>query len=235
MIVDRLEDTLNGGFAGLYGEVVTDDVYNLKTLEWAPDVIFDIGANVGVFTRHARSVFPDALVVSVEPDYENFTHLKKFTEVDDKMTFIRGALGSGGQVFHQRGALNGAHEVYFTTGLGYAEDEVLEGVGEDGIFDESEVSSWTLPQIISPFLKDGRKYLLKLDCEGGENSIWSDEAGMDLVRAMDYIVIELHNHALHGGHREEVISETRAALQTLEATHDCHLEHVNYYAMRKDI
>ena len=38
-IVDHLNQTLNGGYNGLYGEVVTEDCYHLKTLDFVPEMI----------------------------------------------------------------------------------------------------------------------------------------------------------------------------------------------------
>ena len=75
----ELENTLNGGYNGLYGEVVTEDCYRLKTLGFVPDVIFDLGANIGVFTRYARDMFNNAKIISVEPNLDNFENLKTFS------------------------------------------------------------------------------------------------------------------------------------------------------------
>jgi FkbM family methyltransferase len=45
------------------------------------DVVVDIGAHIGYYTIHAaKSVGPDGLVVSVEPDPRNFELLKKNVE-----------------------------------------------------------------------------------------------------------------------------------------------------------
>ena len=66
----KLEESLNGGYKGLYGEVVDRDEYHLRDLadvvsindpkfihdpghprgfNFIPDVVIDLGANVGVF------------------------------------------------------------------------------------------------------------------------------------------------------------------------------------------
>ena len=68
MVVEKLEQTLNGGYNGLYHEVAVADCYKLRTIKFTPNVFIDIGSNVGVAARLARELFPNALIVCVEPE-----------------------------------------------------------------------------------------------------------------------------------------------------------------------
>src|SRR5579863_5011692 len=120
-IVDRLEDTLNGGYGGLYGEVVTEDTYGLRKVVGGIGLVLDIGANVGTFTRFARELFSNAFIVAVEPDPENFIHLQKFTNTYG-IKFLNNALGHG-RMWKQMNAPNGAHESYLPVGMGYNDSE----------------------------------------------------------------------------------------------------------------
>lgn len=228
MIVDNLQDTLNGGFNGLYGEVVTEDNYRLKTLRFVPDLIFDIGANVGIFARYARSLFPDAKIICVEPDEENFIHLKKFTQ-DDNIVFINKALGKG-DIYHATTAANGSGECYLSTGLGYPENEIHTASN----LEKSFIETIMLDELISTFYKPGMKSLLKLDCEGAENVIWQHKESMKALKQMDYICAELHFYALRGGDvYDEVQEVTHKALKSFEKTHECELNHIHFYATKK--
>lgn len=228
MIVEKLTDTLKGGYAGLYAEVVTEDTYKLKSLGFIPDLIFDVGSNVGIFTRYARSLFPNALIVSLEPNEENFAHLKKFTK-DDNTIFIHKALGKG-PIYHATTAANGSGEVYMSTGLGYPENEIHTATN----LEKSFVESIMIDELINTYLKPGMKVLLKLDCEGAENCIWQHKSSMKALRQIDYICAELHFYAMHGGTVYDEMKEvTHKALKSFEDTHDCELNHVHFFAKKR--
>jgi FkbM family methyltransferase len=226
-IVEHPSQTLNGGYGGLFGEVVTEDCYGLKKLDFVPDVIFDIGANVGIFTRYAKSLFPKAFIVAVEPDPENLIHLKKFTQLDN-MVVISAALGTG-QIYHATGAANGAHEVYISKSLGYSTKE-LEG---NACMKPSEVFSVSLADVFHPHVQRGDKILMKIDCEGGENCLWEDPESMALLSLVDYIAMELHYHGAHGGETERVREVTDNAINSLVETHYIERDHIYVKATKR--
>ena len=233
-IVNRLEDTLNGGYGGLYGEVVTCDTYRLRQMEFKPDIIFDIGANVGIFSRFARSLFPNARIIAVEPDPENAAHFRKFTQ-DPNTHLMEYALGSG-QIFHGTTAVNGAHETYLSVGgLGYPDKLVREATAAaaSNIMVLSNVPSLLLTEILEQYWKPGTKALLKVDCEGAENCIWQHKPSMKALSQIDYIAMELHDYALTSDDRVKVLEETNKALHALEQTHICTREGVNFWATKK--
>lgn len=223
MIVDRLEDTLNGGYGGLYGEVVTEDTYGLRKIKEPIDVILDIGANVGCFTRFARELFPNAVIVSVEPDPENFIHLKKFTNQDDKMFFINRALGVG-EIFKRLGAPNGAHESYIPKGMGYNDE-----------YEPTLIKAITIWELTGNFVYKGQKSLIKIDVEGAENCIWNDKDSIGALQTFDYIMLELHFCVEIGNHAaiKEMAESTIKGIMELTKTHDCHYDHIYFYATKK--
>lgn len=232
MMQDKLENTLNGGYAGLYGEVVTEDIYRLRSVRFRPDLIVDIGANVGVFTRFARSLFPDAKVVAVEPDPENAAHFRRFTPTLNVM-LMEYALGSG-TIFHGVGAVNGAHETYLSTGLGYPEKLMHQAVEAKKGLEISNVPCLLLSEILCPARwTPGMKTILKVDCEGAENSIWNHEPSMEVLRQMDYVAMEVHSYALTGAELPSVVKATREALDSLKKTHRCEQEGIYFWATKK--
>jgi FkbM family methyltransferase len=225
--VNILEETLNGGYHGLYGEVVTCDTYRLKQLQFVPDIIFDVGANVGIFSRYARTLFPKALIVALEPHPENLLYFCKFTK-DSNLILIPKALGRG-VIFRCTGAANGAGESYLSAGLGFTAQEIVNAPNVRS----TTVGPITLSTFILPYLKPGMKSLLKVDCEGGENSIWGDSKSMQVLWRMDYICMELHDYSLSGAGRIKVQSATAAGLSCLESTHTCERDGVYFWAAKK--
>jgi len=65
------------------------------------EVIFDVGAHIGIYTlRSAKMVGKEGLVVSFEPDEENFHLLRKNVEINGfkNVKLIKGALGKKNEV-----------------------------------------------------------------------------------------------------------------------------------------
>lgn len=239
-----LEESLKGGYNGLYGEVVTSDVYHLrdvadivsindptyihekghpKGFNFIPDVIFDLGANVGIFSRYARTLFPNALIISIEPDASNCEVFRSFTN-DPKIVLIQKAIGKG-KIFRCGSAINGAMEVYISEGPGFSAKDLK----HQSATDIDSVMLTDLETYITP----GDKVLLKLDIEGNETVIFSDKESMDLLRTFDYIAVELHYYASDGDKRDKVINQTAEVLESLSATHNIRYDHIYFYATKR--
>jgi len=231
MIPRTLEESLNGGYPGLYGEVVTCDMYHLRQVTFQPDVIFDIGANVGVFSRFARELFPKAHIVAVEPHPQNLEVFKQFTH-DSNLSLVEAALGRG-PVFRATTAVNGAHECYLSAGLGYPL-EVMENAVRNGLgLEASMVPVVTVRDLVWRFWKPTMKALMKIDCEGGENAIWDDPPSLVALSLMDYLCLELHDYAISGNEVEKVREVTTQVLCWLAQTHDCQRDGVYFWATRR--
>lgn len=224
MIVDRLEDTLNGGYGGLYGEVVTEDTYGLRKITEDVRLIIDLGANVGTFTRFARELFPLAFIVAIEPDEENYTHLKKFTPANDRTLFMNRALGHG-TIWKHKEASNGAHESYLPVGMGYKDSE----------YETTSVKGIMIDEIVDIFPPIRDKSLIKIDVEGAENCIWDHKPSMLALARFDYIMLELHYCTKLCDHAaiKEMAESTVKGIMELTKTHHCHYEHIYFYATKK--
>lgn len=239
MIVDKLKDTLNGGYQGLYDEVVTEDCYRLKSLKFVPDVILDIGANVGVFARYARSLFPEAWIISLEPDPENAAHYRKFTYTrqEDKISYrrlilVEKALGKG-PLYHGLTARNGSGETYLSAGLGYPAAGMEKEVFSGGSLERSGIPVVALWELVQTFGRENGKHLIKIDCEGAENSIWSDTRNMAVLAMMEYIAAEIHFYALNSEEHPKVLRQTANALDLLKRTHHVDLQGVHLWAAKR--
>jgi hypothetical protein len=56
-------------------QVFLDAQYDIPLKK--PRVIIDAGANIGLFTLLMKNKYPEAKIISIEPDHENFAALKK--------------------------------------------------------------------------------------------------------------------------------------------------------------
>lgn len=231
-MVDKLEEY--HWYNGLYHEVAIEDCYGLRGIEWVPDVIFDIGANVGVFSRYARSLFPDVKIIAIEPDPENCELFRRFTS-DNNTILLEMAIGDK-PVWRHGGAVNGI-QVYTSPGIGYPIEEMEEmrsNKNETGYMEETSVPTILPAELIQRYVIDGQKVIMKIDCEGGENAIWPDKQSLEKMKTIDYLVIELHWYANHGGElQDEVVSSTVNALITFKETHNFTLTNILFKANKK--
>ncbi len=228
-MIEEMKDLLNGGYNGLVGEVVTEDVYRLKTLDFMPEIFLDFGGNIGVVARYARTLFPKAKIVSVEPNKDNCEVFRKYTN-DDNTILIEKAFGMG-DLWRCNNPPNGAHEVYLSEGLGYPKEDLISMRG--GRVDKSNVQTVMPDEIINTYLKDGMKSILKVDIEGGENIIWGHEPSMEAMRKADYICMEIHQYSLTDKGFSEVRQKTFEALASFIPTHKCEWVGVNFYAYKR--
>jgi FkbM family methyltransferase len=149
-------------------EVAIDDVYRLHTYA-NPEVIVDVGANIGAFSILAAHYYPHAKIYAFEPEPANFEILKKNIALN-KLTNIVPickAVSSkeGKATFYLSGTANhGMHSL-----------QDFQSKGQ-----KIEVETTTLNSL-------GHIDILKLDCEGGEYEIL--ENGVNARR----ILMELHD------------------------------------------
>lgn len=231
--LDKLKSAeLKRDYLGLYGEVVTCDTYKLKQLRFVPALVLDIGANIGIFSRFARQLWPQAKIVAVEPHEANCEYFRVMTH-DPNTTLIQKALGRG-KIYHGlTSVLNGSGETYLSAGLGYPEKRMQEEFQTSGRYVPSTVPTLMLSELAEAYWRPGMKTVLKVDCEGAENVIWGHKPSMDVLRNMDYLAMEIHYYALDGALHPEVVEQTQAALKSLEATHVCFLEGVHFWATKR--
>lgn len=231
-MIEKIEDSLNGGYDGLYGEVVIEDVYKLKSVQFIPDAIIDLGANVGIFTRYARELFPNALIISVEPNEENFKVLTYFTEINNWVP-LNMAIGKG-QLWHNLGAANGSGESYVSSGIGYGGEEMESAERKGNGVEKSEIKT-TLPSaLIQQYVTPGQKYLVKMDIEGGEHAVFQDKESIEVLKNADYVCGEFHLYALSAGKMyDEVVQKIGEFISELMKTHLVTLNNMDFTATKK--
>jgi FkbM family methyltransferase len=143
-------------------------------------VIIDGGANIGLFTVRMKSFFPDARVICIEPDVDNFETLRRNVAPYADVTCEH----SG--IWHSNKRL----KVYDKNnsgkwGLIVEEDE------ENGNVDAVSIGDLMEKHNID------RVNILKLDIEGSEREVFSSNFDKWLPR-IDMLVVELHDRNNEG-------------------------------------
>lgn len=225
-MLNKIEDSLNGGYGGLYSEVVVEDTYKLKQLNFIPTVIFDVGANIGIFSRYARSLFPEALIVSIEPNPSNIEVFKQFTN-DSNLILIEKAIGNG-KVWHGLTARNGSGETYLSAGVGFVESEM----NEIETLEDSGIETIKLSEIINQYVKEGYNFIVKLDIEGNEHVLFFDEIELSALKKADYLCAEIHKYSLTARDWQEVQDKTDEVLQSFSTTHNIEIDGVHFFAAK---
>ena len=162
--------------------IVLQDLYRIRGYGQDHfELILDIGANIGIFSVYAKTMFPDARIVAVEPSHEALEMLKKNTalfeiEIDER------ALGTGEPLYQKD------RTMLFNSRF------VPQDVEGGGTY---SVETASLEQIFTDhacFLS--RPYLLKLDIEGGERYLLGHIGSETVLRHARQISMELHFRSL---------------------------------------
>jgi FkbM family methyltransferase len=146
-----------------------------------PNLILDLGANVGFSTAYFLSIFPKARVVAVEPDERNLIVCKaNLSPYGDRVKILHGAVWSRPATLQLlKGAFRDGRE--WATRVSEPIEEVQTSVG---------VQAWDIGSLIelSGF---STVDLLKVDIERAELAVFGESAGSWLHKIRN-ICIELH-------------------------------------------
>ncbi len=168
-----LDDDEQGGVAKLVCMEIEKD-YRPDEIDFQPgDIVLDVGAHVGVVSCYLAKKYPFLTIFAFEPNPINFERLKWNIRQNEVkvMPFNLAVTGDG------RDLLIGGDHTENTGGFS------MWGTGPDMY----EVESITLPDFMERYGIE-RVKLLKLDCEGAEYEILTE----DLAKKCDYIRGEFH-------------------------------------------
>jgi FkbM family methyltransferase len=163
------------GDIDIFYEVFWKKVYDLKTSATF-NCIIDLGANIGLSAIYFSTIFKEALIISVEPDPDNYNLLLKNCEGDiraKKIAPLHAAVYSRNTELY----LNKSRNAYNST---------VSEVGDQhnyvqGISIEKLCFDYGIKKID----------LLKIDIEGAEEVLF--ETDYEWLRLVDKIIIELHS------------------------------------------
>lgn len=166
-------------------KVLVNQEYDFQ-VESPPEVIVDAGANIGLATVYFANKFPDAKIIAIEPEKENFRILQMNVERYKNVVAINAALWNG------NGRIN-----LFDPGLGswgFATESAGATDTQPAVFSQA-VESMTLDRLIANWsLK--MIDILKVDIEGAEKEVFEGSpAWIGNVRS---VIIELHEHLKPG-------------------------------------
>jgi FkbM family methyltransferase len=155
---------------------IVEEYACLLDLSPAPQVILDLGANVGYSSAYFLSRFPNATVIAVEPDPGTFECCRKNLEpYGDRAKLILGAIWS------ERSRL-----VLSRCNFGDWATQVRKTEGQE----ETPVEAWDVPSILES-ARCEHVDLLKVDIEWSELAVFDSSSAAWLPKVRN-ICIELH-------------------------------------------
>lgn len=155
------------GLAYDFINLLLDDEYGLKSMSRYPKTIVDIGANIGLFSQMAGTLFPKAKIHAYEPNPRMQSYLEKNLK--------------------QVGAEFFPEAVGAVPGMGQSLDT---GDSRTGIFQKG--GNTPIIAFSSAVERIGGEIeLLKIDCEGGEWEIFEDAKAFQRVKLirMEYHLV----------------------------------------------
>jgi len=150
-------------------------------LPFVPRTIIDAGANNGISAIYFTNAYPQAAILAIEPDRDNFALCRENTRPYPNIRCVQAAL------WHQAGKLTLENPGASAWARRFEEGKEI----PDGI----EVEAITMRQAID-LAGGGGIDILKMDIEGAERELFRHEDGwMEQVRVL---VLELHEQASPG-------------------------------------
>ncbi len=164
----------------LFHEIFVLGEYHYAGKDYNPAVIYDCGANIGMTMLFFKIMYPEAKVVSFEPNPSAFYYLKKNI---DHNRFKN--------VFAHQVALsdsNGELDLYFDddTLVTGSLDQERERFGKSVKVKAAKLSDF--------YAQESKIDLLKMDVEGAEHFIMQELVKSNMLLKPERYLIEYHNH-----------------------------------------
>jgi len=159
-----------------------NDCYGFKNINPNPELIFDVGANVGITSMVLSRLFPTARIIAYEPHPENYTSLCGNLKRNSCLNVIPIEKAIDGSASKLEMTM---HESNTGGATGWVQAVI------DGKIPTVEVDCITLDDALNGH--GGKCDFLKIDTEGAEHSILAGFTGWDRVGC---IGAELHQNNL---------------------------------------
>lgn len=181
---------IQGSDLATYDQIFTIEEYNSAHLPNKAEVILDIGANIGLATNWFARRYPEATILSVEPDKENFDLLVENTrQFNSQCTPINAAIWFRDGVISLRKTDEQGKPLQ-AWGVQVQEARI------DQIDRNELVKSLTIESLIKNRQIDFVD-ILKIDVEGSEFEIFS-YGDNDWLKRVGMIIIETHDRLGRG-------------------------------------
>ena len=189
------------------------DEYRLATLGFEPDVIYDIGADVGSITMFAHTTYPNAKIIAVEPNPWSYPRLEANAADIPEIVPVCAAIGQGEQWQAGPDCPGPLHWMVVARDAPTWTELLV----------PSDVRSITLGKLYGKH--GGRQYVVKLDIESAEYGIVTDPNSRQVILDSAYFAAEFH---LWGTTHElmlRVVDTLMRFLFDLAQTHTIYTKH----------
>ena len=163
----------------VFAQVLANREYRCLDQSEISGLVIDCGANIGLSTLHFLRRFPNAHVIALEPDPDNFKMLARNTAgFSDRATLLQTAVW------------NKNTRLVFSDTRALDRQEWAKTCREVEGSEVPQIEAFDIPTILgmSSFKRVG---LLKIDIEAGELALF-DESAEHWLDLVDVITIELH-------------------------------------------
>jgi len=160
-------------------EIFKDGIYNQFIGDKKDLVIFDIGANIGMFTLYARN--KAKMIYAMEPAVEHFECLSKMVEFNklSNVTLIKKAISNYNKIstfFHHPNKTS--HSLYAIDSNYITGQEEVECIRMDKLFEDYKIDHVDF---------------MKFDAEGIESEVFGGDGFTNVVDKIDNIFFETHD------------------------------------------
>jgi FkbM family methyltransferase len=142
--------------------------------------IIDIGSNIGLATLYFNEFFPNARIISIEPDEGNFRILGLNTHPFSNIEILQSAIWDNSKKLSKDNSFRDGRD-WSTSFKEYNSNIDIDFVNAKTISDiliEKDISHVSL---------------LKIDIEGAEGNIFSNEENVKFLNVVDVIALEIHD------------------------------------------
>lgn len=158
-----------------------------------PKFILDIGGNIGMSAIYFAINYPEATVITVEPDHDNYFILLENTKKYKNIIPLNAA------VWDKKTTLSIINRDIVFTGGKWENGKKVGGtynpgrlmVDEVAVSGENDICTYTIDEIAEQFCVD-KIDILKIDCEGAEREIFSGNHSLWLPK-VKVLVCEHHD------------------------------------------
>lgn len=161
----------------VFKKIFFDHEYRLP-FDKRPGTILDLGANTGLASLYFRLHFPEAQIVAVEPDPDNFAMMQRHLGGLQGVVLVKAA------VWSHDGEIVLTDPGVGSWGLRVEEEPLAAGSAC------RQVPAVSMITLLGQF-PGGRVDLLKMDVEGAEKQVF--ESSSAWIQNIDAIAIELHD------------------------------------------
>ena len=157
----------------IFEQIFIDKEYDVE-VAFSPKTIIDLGANVGYASLFFNSKFPQAKIIALEPEANNFKQAQKNVASYKNIQLLNGA------IWHNNDEL-----FLVDNGLGEAGFMINATEGSQSI------QAYTIPELMK-LMATNEIDILKIDIEGAEKEIFENNTASWLPKTK-IVIVETHD------------------------------------------